>query len=156
MKKYLLVILFGSASWTSQLWAESTIETKDMGLSKSDVFETPVPKTFAYPDSFPGTGKTLPRAYPDAPPQIPHNIASFKPITAANNMCMGCHNNPAMIGQKVKGMPTSMPVSHYTDVRNKPNVQGENVIGARYVCTQCHVPQANVKTLVDNLFTTQN
>ena len=152
MKKYLTTLFIGLLSVTQQLWAEPIIKDKDMGLSKSDVFETPTPKAFSYSTHFPGTGETIPRAFAGAPPQIPHNISSFKPITAANNMCMGCHHNPAMIGQRVKGLPTSMPASHYTDVRNKPSVQGKEVIGARYVCTQCHVPQAQVDTLVDNLF----
>jgi len=154
MNKNAILIAMSFLSWTGQLWAETSIETKDMGLSKTDIFESPTPKPFTFPDNFPGNGKTLPRAYPNAPPQIPHNIISFKPITKTNNMCLGCHNNPAMIGQKVKGMPTSIPLSHYTDVRNKPNIQGKNLVGARYVCTQCHVPQANVDTLVENDFET--
>ena len=154
MNKVLWLIVLGLLLGIGQTWAETAINDKNRGLSNISIFETPTPKAFAYPDSFPGTGKTLPRAYPDAPPQIPHGITGFKPITAANNMCMGCHNMPAMIGQKVKGMPTSIPVSHYIDLRNKPDIQGKDVIGARYVCTQCHVPQANVKMLVDNTFET--
>ncbi|MDH5547434.1 MAG: nitrate reductase cytochrome c-type subunit [Gammaproteobacteria bacterium] len=71
---------------------------------------------------------------------------------SANNMCQGCHHNPGMIGQKIKGMPTSIPQSHYTDLRNTSEVQIKTPVGARYVCTQCHVPQANVQPLVGNTF----
>ena len=132
--------------------SQNAINDSNMGLSKTSVFDTPVPEPFQYSDKFPGSSQVLPRAYPGAPPQIPHNIDSFKPVTAKNNMCMGCHNNPSMRGKTVKGMATPMPESHYTDQRHKPGIVSNQMIGARYVCTQCHVPQANSKTLVDNIF----
>ena len=47
-------------------------------------------------------------------------------------------------------MATAIPVSHYTDQCNAPGKMGKELVGARYVCTQCHVPQANAKPLVDN------
>lgn len=123
------------------------------GLSKTSVFETPDPQPVSYSDKFPGTSTVLPRAYLNAPPQIPHNIDSFKPITASNNACMGCHNNPSMRGKEItKGMPTPMPESHYVDLRHKPDAVRDQIVEARYVCTQCHVPQANVDTLVENTF----
>ena len=129
------------------------IAATDMGLSKTSVFDTPEPQTFAYSDKFPGSSTVLPRAYPNAPPQIPHNIDSFKPITAANNACVGCHTNPSLWGKEIpKGTPTPIPESHYTDLRNKPDTVGKQLVGARYVCTQCHVPQANVGVLVGNTF----
>ena len=130
----------------------NAVNDKDMGLSKTSVFDTPSPEPFKYSDKFPGTSQVLPRAYPDAPPQIPHNIDSFKPVTAKNNMCIGCHNNPSMRGKTVKGMATPMPESHYTDIRHAPGKVTDQMIGARYVCTQCHVPQSDAKKLVDNIF----
>ena len=131
----------------------NAIADAEMGLSKTSVFDTPEPQTYTYSDKFPGTSTVLPRAYLNAPPQIPHNIESFKPITASNNACIGCHTNPALWGKTVpQGTPTPIPESHYTDLRNKPNVVGDKLVGARYVCTQCHVPQANVKVLVENSF----
>lgn len=131
----------------------NAIPDTDLGLSKTSVFDTPEPQTISYSDKFPGTSTVFPRAYLNAPPQIPHNIENFKPITASNNACMGCHNNPSMRGKEItKGMPTPMPESHYTDLRHKPGVVREQIVEARYVCTQCHVPQANVDTLVENTF----
>lgn len=129
------------------------VADKDIGLSKSSVFDTPSPTAFSYSEASPGSGNTLPRAYADAPPQIPHSIRGFTPVTARNNLCVGCHNNPAMWGKKkVKGVPTPMPQSHYTDMRNAPGDVTKKLIGARFVCTQCHVPQAGVQPLVDNTF----
>jgi len=132
--------------------SEKAVSDKDMGLSKTSVFDTPTPEQFKYSDKFPGTSQVLPRAYAGAPPQIPHNIDSFKPVTAKNNMCIGCHNNPSMRGKTTKGMATPMPESHYTDQRHTPDKVSDQMIGARYVCTQCHVPQADSKKLVDNTF----
>ena len=138
--------------------ASMAVEEKGMadaefGLSKTSVFDIPDPQTVSFSDQFPGTSTVLPRAYYNAPPQIPHNIDSFKPITASNNSCMGCHNNPAMRGKEItKGMPTPMPESHYVDLRHKPDAVREQIVEARYVCTQCHVPQANVEVLVENTF----
>jgi len=128
------------------------VADRDLGLSKTDVNDSPAPDSFHYSDKFPGSSDVLPRAYPGAPPQIPHNIESFIPVTAKNNMCKGCHDNPAMMGKKVKGMATAIPASHYTDVRHAPGKMGKELVGARYVCTQCHVPQANAKALVENTF----
>ncbi len=128
------------------------IADKDLGLSKSTVFDTPSPEAFAYGEASPGSGNTLPRAYTGAPPQIPHSVQGFIPVTVRNNLCVGCHNNPAMWGQKTKGVPTPMPPSHYTDTRNAPGNVTKKLIGARFVCTQCHVPQASVQPLVDNTF----
>ena len=129
------------------------IADTNMGLSKTSVFDTPEPPAVTYTDKFPGTSTVMPRAYLNAPPQIPHNIDSFKPITASSNACVGCHNNPSLRGKEIpKGTPTPMPESHYTDLRNKPDTVSEQLVGARYVCTQCHVPQANVEVLVDNSF----
>jgi len=124
----------------------------DLGLSKTSVFDEPTPQPFEYNDAFPGSSKILPRAYPGAPPQIPHNIDSFKPITAANNACLGCHDKPETIGKKGgKNLPP-MPLSHYTATKGKSKQAQRKVSGARFLCTQCHVPQAQVKPLVGNSF----
>lgn len=131
----------------------NAITDKSLGLSKTSVFETPDPVVTKYSGKSPGGNELYPRAYADAPPQIPHDVESFKPITAKNNACVGCHHNPAMRGKEIsKGMPTPISASHYTDLRHKPDTVEEQLIGARYVCTQCHVPQADVTALVDNTF----
>ena len=133
-------------------YAQKGVADKDLGLSKTSVFDTPAPKAYGYSESFPGASKKLPRAYLGAPPQIPHNIESFIPVTAKNNMCMGCHNRPDDIGKTAEGLPPPMPKSHYTDQRHAPDKMQNKPVGARYVCTQCHVPQAKVDVLVGNSF----
>lgn len=129
--------------------AAGAAEVRDdaMGLSKTSVFDVPSPEAFAYSDKAPNKSGVLPRAYEGAPPQIPHTIGGLLPITADDNSCLSCHDKPALMGKKLKGMATSMPESHYTKVDGKWQRNNN-----RYVCTQCHVPQANVKELVGNTF----
>lgn len=122
------------------------IEDVNMGLSKTSVFDTPTPKPFSYENS----SEALPVAFTGAPPQIPHTIDNYLPVTTENNQCLGCHDQPAMRGGKAKGMPTPMPQSHYTDLRRSPDKVSKQVIGSRFVCTQCHAPQADVSPLVEN------
>ena len=72
-------------------------------------------------------------------------------MTAKNNMCLSCHNQPALIDKpQPKGVATPMPKSHYIDTRRAPDKVTDKPSGARFICTQCHVPQAGVQPLVDN------
>ncbi|MCB1734851.1 MAG: nitrate reductase cytochrome c-type subunit [Gammaproteobacteria bacterium] len=121
------------------------IADSDMGLTKTSVFDDPTPVA-----SHQGGAKPE-LAYPGAPPQIPHAIDGLVPVTTANNACMGCHNNPALQGKKMAGVPTAIPVSHYVNTRTGEST-GNKVSSQRYVCTQCHTPQADVKPLVSNTF----
>lgn len=121
------------------------ISDESMGLSKTSVFHDPAPAAFDYPAERPGAGTRHEQSYHTAPPMIPHDISAFVPVTQAKNLCLGCHQNAAMAGQAVpKGVPTPMPVSHYTDVASG------KLDGSRAVCTLCHAPQAKVEPLVEN------
>lgn len=152
-KAVIIGLTMALAGLSSCAIAPSKVES-NMGLSQTSVFDVPTPDTVAYSEIAPGTSVILPRAYAGAPPQIPHNIQGFKPVTAQQNACVSCHDNPALRGQKVKGVPTAIPESHYTDQRNQPGVVGNKLVGGRYICTQCHVPQANAMPLVENSFKT--
>lgn len=129
------------------LAANKGLSEEQMGLSKTPVTTDPAPAAFEYRQADPYSGGTLPRAYLGAPPQVPHSLEGLTPITRDNNSCLACHQQPELVGKKkVKGEPTPLPVSHYTDVKNNALHMG------RYSCTQCHTPQANVKGLVGNTF----
>jgi cytochrome c-type protein NapB len=137
----------------SSAFAAQPIAADSMGLSKSSVFDQPVQKVYGSKAKLPGENKVLPRAYLNAPPQIPHDIGDFLPITAQSNMCIACHNIPDQWGQKrEQGKPTPIPQSHYTDRRNAPDKVTDHLINARYNCNQCHVPQMDAKPLVENTF----
>lgn len=133
--------------------AGPAIKADSMGLSKASVFSVPETAPANYPSTQPGESKVLPRAYQGAPPQVPHSVSEYQPITAQMNMCAACHGQPALWGQKLeKGMPIPIPPSHYTDLRNAPDKVTENLIGARYNCNICHVPQTDAPALVKNTF----
>lgn len=137
-------------------YAAQPVKADDMGLSKGSVFDTPTPKVYHYGTAQPGQSKLLPRAYSGAPPQIPHDISDFLPITAQSNLCVACHNQPAQWGKAPEqGVATAIPASHYTDLRRAPGKVTENLINARYNCNQCHVPQTDAPALVKNTFSTK-
>ena len=132
--------------------AADGIAESDMGLSKASVFDVPTPAPFKYQGVMPGSGIVYKRAYPGAPPQIPHNIELMTPVKTMVNYCLSCHGRAEELSQPLQGKPTPIPASHYTDLRHAPGKVGSKVVGARYVCTQCHVPQADVDPLVKNKF----
>ena len=119
-----------------------------IGLAKTGPAEVVAPPAVKENDSAPGDRPVRPRAYPGAPPAVPHGIADFLPITRDQNACVDCHAVP----EKKVGEPTPIPASHYTDLRNAPGKKGEKVVGARWACTACHVPQEDVAPLVKSPF----
>ena len=101
------------------------------------LFEVPDPAGFTWNATSPGENERLPRAYPIAPPRIPHAIADFLPITLTGNGCLDCHALDAGADAP------ELPPSHRTDLRNAPDVVGSKVAGARYLCITCHVPTSD-------------
>src|SRR5512139_1422420 len=84
------------------------------------------------------------RAYRQQPPLIPHKVDGYQ-ITTENNACMGCHDWP---GNTRVNAP-KISETHYVD---RQGVRLDKVAGTRYFCQQCHVPQADAKPLVGNIF----
>ena len=84
------------------------------------------------------------RAYRQQPPLIPHKIDGYQ-INAGNNQCMDCHDWPA----NTRYNALKISETHYVD---RQGVRLDKVAGTRYFCTQCHVPQADAKPLVGNVF----
>jgi len=54
------------------------------------------------------------------------------------------------VQEKLEGEATPIPRSHFTDRWNASEVDGEQVVGARWVCTSCHVAQTGAQPLVGN------
>ena len=126
----------------------SGLPDANLGLEKSAVTGVPVPKPFEYVTKDPGDGKVLPRPFDSAPPLIPHTVDGLLPITRSDNGCLTCH----AVDKAEPGGPVPIPASHYVDTGNAPAVKRAEIAGSRFVCTACHVPQANVKPLVANGF----
>lgn len=121
-----------------------SVRDRDLGLSKTSVFETPEPKPFVYQDD----SDPIAPAYVGAPPLVSHTVQDKLPITLQKNKCVGCHD----IGERGRDDPPPIPKSHYYDLRNAPTVKRAEIAGTRWVCTSCHVPQATSPPLVENKF----
>jgi len=115
------------------------------------VFDIPTPTAYSYSDAKPGYNDRLKRAWEGAPPQIPHKVDEYLPVIAEDNQCLDCHDKPRYIGRplnKDRSKKNKSPMSkeHYADASL------EEIDGARFNCTQCHVPQANAPALVESTF----
>ncbi len=158
LKKHIITALMAASSLitAASAYAATPVQTNSMGLSKTSVFDVPTPVVYHYTDKAPGQSKLLPRAYLGAPPQVPHAVADFLPITQDSNMCIACHAQPDQWGKKpVAGVATAIPPTHYTDLRNAPGKVTDHLINARYNCNQCHVPQTDAPPLVENTFSSK-
>ena len=84
------------------------------------------------------------RDYVQQPPLVPHDIEGYT-INLNFNKCMSCHSWKNYIQAKA----TKISQTHFED--RQENVLA-NVSTRRYFCTQCHVPQADAKPLIENMF----
>lgn len=88
-----------------------------------------------YPQIEPGDAALLERAYPGAPPQVPHTVSNLT-ITPDKNSCLECHAT----GKTINGdISVRVPISHYTDLTT--DTVSAQLYPGRYICTSCHVPQ---------------
>jgi nitrate reductase (cytochrome), electron transfer subunit len=84
------------------------------------------------------------RAFAMQPPTIPHRIDGYQ-IDRFANRCMACHARTKI--EESKAIPVS--ATHYMD--RDGTIRGD-ISPRRYFCTQCHVPQDEVKPLVVNRY----
>ncbi len=84
------------------------------------------------------------RNYPEQPPLIPHKIDGYQ-IDRNANKCLTCHSRTAV---EVSQAPM-VSVTHFMDREGQVLA---SISPRRYFCTQCHVPQLDVRPLVDNSF----
>ncbi|MBP1642538.1 MAG: Nitrate reductase cytochrome c550-type subunit [Acidobacteria bacterium] len=126
----------------------AAISDGDLSLYPGSVFQVPEPRGFRWNDSDPGDNERLPRAYPGAPPRIPHGIGDFLPLTRSSHACLDCHAAEGDEGDEGDAPP--LPASHRTDLRNAPERVGAELAGARRDCLACHVPVSDAKPLRAN------
>jgi nitrate reductase (cytochrome), electron transfer subunit len=125
------------------------VADRDLGLSRTSVFEAPAPPIFSDEASGPGEKPLPKRINKEYPPVIPHSLADCIPITQSSNLCVDCHG---VAGPKKKGEATPIPASHYVDLRRAPDKKGAQVSGARYVCLSCHVPRTDAPPAVGSTY----
>jgi nitrate reductase cytochrome c-type subunit len=129
--------------------ASPPVADRDLGLSRTSVFDTPAPPAYHDEASPPGDRPLPARPSRETPPVVPHAVGDFLPITTAQNMCVDCH---LVDGPKKKGDPTPVPASHFFDQRRAPGLKGAKVAGARWVCISCHVSRTDAPSLVGSTF----
>jgi len=145
-----------------------SVGEETLGLIKSDVHSNDENLLGAMPQystKAPGTSEKIERAFENAPPMIPHMTDGFFPITKDNNICLTCH----MPDKVATTGAVAIPATHFTNYRPKVIKDGDKykvdaeegevvsnklttLSAARYNCSQCHVPQANVTVDIKNTF----
>lgn len=141
MKKILLagsVLILGLTGFIATLSAQEEIRSLrgDLALDEDSV-ETEMKNWQMDRDP-------IPRDHVKQPPLIPHKTEGYV-INLKYNKCMSCHS---WTKYKEAGA-TKVSQSHF---ENRDNNVMANVAARRYFCTQCHVPQSNVKPLVENTY----
>lgn len=84
------------------------------------------------------------RNYAMQPPVIPHKIEGYQ-IDKRANRCMMCH-------ARARTQESQAPMISVTHFQNRDGNFLAELSPRRYFCLQCHVPQAELKPLVDNTF----
>ena len=97
-----------------------------------------------YVGKTPGEQEIIARTYAQQPPLIPHKIDGYR-IDFKTNRCLECHDRPFYKKEEAPKIGDS----HYRDRAGK---KLKHIWMGRYECTQCHVPQADAKPLVENTF----
>jgi cytochrome c-type protein NapB len=105
---------------------------------QSSGLSTGQPGMNEYPANPPGETKKLPRSYPGAPALVPHSVIDYE-INRSANDCLDCHLEGMEMDEG--HVATKVPPSHFVNEYTGERKEGQ-VIGTRYNCLQCHVPQA--------------
>jgi len=108
--------------------------------------QTPIASENETPDTYRqnNQGGSLGRAYRQQPPLIPHRIDGYQ-VNLKNNQCMNCHDWP----NNVESGAPKISETHYV---SRNGIRLDELSRNRWFCSQCHVPQANARALVDNTF----
>ena len=84
------------------------------------------------------------RNYPEQPPLIPHSTEGYE-VSTRGNKCLSCH-------ARSRTRESQAPMISITHFADRDGQFLASVSPRRYFCTQCHVPQHNVKAPVENDF----
>ena len=84
------------------------------------------------------------RNYPEQPPLIPHSTEGYE-VSIHANKCLSCHARSRIR----ESQAPMVSITHFSD---RDGQFLASISPRRYFCTQCHVPQHNVKPPVDNDF----
>lgn len=140
MKKITIVPLFILLALmlpAASLWAEPVYSLRGMVDVDEESEMIPNRRSMAVDGG-------IPVNYEDQPPMIPHGIDKTR-ITLNENSCLSCHSKAYSKTENA----VRPPKSHY---RTREGDKLRKISTGRYFCTQCHVPQAYTRPLVENDF----
>src|SRR5262245_24451460 len=84
------------------------------------------------------------RNYPEQPPVIPHSTEGYE-VSVRGNKCLSCH-------ARTRVRESQAPMISITHFSDREGQFLASISPRRYFCTECHVPQHDVKAPVDNDF----
>ncbi len=116
-----------------------------IGLAPGTAFEQPAQAPIKFNTVDPGESEVRARPNSEFPPVISHSVEDMGTITRTENPCLDCHGPEAAAYSNAPALPPS----HEVDLRRSPDTQGDEVVGARWVCTSCHVAQTDAAPLVE-------
>jgi len=140
MKKSMLLGIAFSLVGFGMAWQSGAADVESLRGDMSVEMESPTPDLKPYYKDLP----IIPRDYLQQPPLIPHQIDMYT-INIKYNKCLSCHSWANYKERKA----TKISQTHF---ESRDGAILANVSARRYFCTQCHVPQAYAKPLVENTF----
>ncbi len=131
------LLLSGIALWPASSFAEV----------KSLAGVNPITNPLAAPkiERFINDKENIERTFEQQPPLTPHRNERYT-INLKENKCLECHMKEE---GKEEAKSVAMGESHFTD---RAGNKHDKPVGARYFCTQCHVPQIDAEPLIGNHF----
>ncbi len=138
----LLLVAAGFLTMVPGPFSWSLAEAEPLAtLRGAEIDEEPAPPTLGEVEN-----KDLRRArnYPEQPPTVPHKVRDYQ-VDLYANKCMTCHSRTA-VGESQAPM---ISVTHYTDRQGQVRAF---MSPRRYFCSQCHVPQQDVRAATGNSF----
>jgi cytochrome c-type protein NapB len=106
-----------------------------------------IPATQGAPElvKFINDKENVERTFEQQPPLVPHTVDRYA-INLKTNECLECHmKEPG----KDEAKSVEMSESHFV---NRDGKKGDDPVGARHFCNQCHVPQVDAQPLVGTTF----
>ena len=120
--------------------AALAVDTTDR-MRGAPITDTTAPPPIVNPDN---SDVRRQRNYAMQPPVVPHKIEGYQ-LDKNANRCMFCHS-------RTKTQESQAPMISVTHFQDRDGNFLAELSPRRYFCLQCHVPQAEVKPLVENRF----
>lgn len=139
---FLGALVIGVATGTAAVHSQSADGGPKLLLRGDTPIAEPAPAPRMTPMK--NTSEREPRNYPEQPPVIPHTIEGYE-VDLNGNKCLSCHAR-SRTGESRAPM---ISITHFMD---RDGQFLATVSPRRFFCTECHVPQHEVKAPVPNDF----